>query len=64
MSRSLACLLFTGSISQSQSELNYQVAVPDPTKFAGSLLKAALMQRGVLVKGEVKSRILEPDRGS
>jgi D-alanyl-D-alanine carboxypeptidase/D-alanyl-D-alanine-endopeptidase (penicillin-binding protein 4) len=52
--------LFTGSISQSQSELNYQVAVPDPTRFAGSLLKAALTQRGVLVKGDVKSRILEP----
>jgi D-alanyl-D-alanine carboxypeptidase/D-alanyl-D-alanine-endopeptidase (penicillin-binding protein 4) len=52
--------LFSGSISLSQSELIYQVAVPDPARFAGSLLKAALMQRGVLVKGEVKSRILEP----
>jgi D-alanyl-D-alanine carboxypeptidase/D-alanyl-D-alanine-endopeptidase (penicillin-binding protein 4) len=54
-------LLFTGSISLSQSELNYQVAVPDPARFAGSLLKAALMQRDVFVKGEAKSRILEPE---
>jgi len=53
-------LLFTGAISQSQSELNYQVAVPDPSRFAGALLKAALMQRGLLVKGDVKSRNLEP----
>lgn len=53
--------LFTGSISLGQSELNYQVAVPDPARFAGSLLKAALMQRDVLVKGQVKSRILEPE---
>lgn len=52
--------LFRGSIPLTQSELNYQVAVPDPARFAGSLLKAALMQRGVLVRGEVKSRILEP----
>ncbi len=56
--------LFTGSISLSQSELNYQVAVPDPARFAGSLLKAALMQRDVLVKGQVKSRILEPEEVS
>ena len=53
--------VFTGSISQSQSELNYQLAVPDPAKFAGSLLRTALTQRGVLVKGEVKSRFLEPE---
>jgi serine-type D-Ala-D-Ala carboxypeptidase/endopeptidase (penicillin-binding protein 4) len=53
--------LFTGSICLSQSELNYQVAVPDPARFAGSLLKAALLQRDMLVKGEVKSRTLEPE---
>jgi serine-type D-Ala-D-Ala carboxypeptidase/endopeptidase (penicillin-binding protein 4) len=44
---------FFGTIPQGAREFNVNVAVHDPARFAGTLLKEALARRGVRVAGQV-----------